>query len=110
MPEKLIPAVEAIIKLGAGVSVDGYMLPSAEVRYGLEYASLLLGYGENYFRRQLRDLQRTKKPSKKLKALLKKGFTAYLIPVKVARDGKRGAATPLTISFDDFCLSTATAL
>ena len=104
MSNPLVPAVEATIKLGAGVSIDGYMMPSAEVRYGLEYVSLLLGYGENYFRRQLRALQRTKKPSKKLKALLGKGFTAYLIPVKVARDGKRGATTPLTISFDDLCL------
>lgn len=99
-----VPAVEQTIKLGAGISVDGYMLhgsDSWEVRYGLDYISVLMGYRENYYRR-LTNLRRTKKASKKLESLQSKGYTSYKLPVKVLRDGKRGASIIDTISFDDF--------
>lgn len=105
MPEEeFLSAFEATIKLGAGVSIDGYLLTSGEVRYGLEHISLLMGYKENYFRRLIKKLHRTKTDPKKLQSLLDKGFTAYLIRVKVARERKRGTANPYTLSFDDFCL------
>jgi hypothetical protein len=98
-------ALEQIIKLGAGVSLDGYMICGQsdwEFRYGLDYISVLMGYSDNYYRRS--DLRRTKKPGKKLEALLQKGYTGYKVPVKVLRDGKRGASIVETISFDDLCL------
>lgn len=100
-----VSAVEQVIKLGAGVSIDGYMLRVGELwefRYGLEYASSLMGYSENYYGR-LTDLRPTKKPSKKLKSLLDKGYTGYKIPVRVPRYGKRGVSVVETISFDDLC-------
>lgn len=95
-------AVRATIKLGAGVSIDGYMMNDGRFRYGLAYTSLLLGYADNYYRRLF--LQRTKKPSKKLKALQDKGFTAYQIDVRVPREEGRGSSVARTVSFDDFCL------
>lgn len=105
MSDSLIPAVEATIKLGAGVSVDGYMLPSGEVRYGLMYVSRLLDRAGNYYSRLLKALgpQVTKKIPIKLKSLLAKGFTGDIIGVRVARAGG-GSSRTQTISFDDFCL------
>lgn len=101
------PAVEAVIKLGAGVSVDGYMLSSGEFRYGLDYISELMGRARNYYNRLLKkeDFSDTKNTSKKLKALLAKGFTGYKVKVKRPRV-KKGNSVAYTISFDDFCLIT----
>lgn len=104
MNENYTPAVEATIKLGAGVSVDGYMLPKGEFRYGLSYLGVLMGRSRNYYGRAL-NLRGTKKEPKFLKHLLSKGFTGYQIQLKVTRDGKRGASVISTISYDDFCLA-----
>lgn len=96
-------ALEATIKLGAGVSIDGYMMPDGTFRYGLAYISVLLGYAENYFRRLLNP-RRTKRMPKKLKALIDKGFTAYQITVRFPRSGTGGSSVAHTISYDDFCI------
>lgn len=96
-----IPAIEQTIKLGAGVSIDGYLLSmhgSWDIRYGLNYISLLLGYAEDYF------LRLSKKNRKKSKALRDKGYTDVQIPVKLLRERKRGSTIAHTICFDDFCL------
>lgn len=98
-----VPAVEATIKLGAGISVDGYMLSTGEFRYSLEYIGVLMGHSRNYYGRLLK-LRDTKNEPKFLESLLNKGFTGYQIPVKTLREGKRGASIAKTICFDDFCL------
>lgn len=96
-PGPPVNATEATIHLGIGVSINGYMLPDGRVRYSLEYLSVLIGHAENYLSRL------TKKSVKKWKALLDKGFTAYLIPAKASRP-VGGATIANTLSFDDFCL------
>jgi hypothetical protein len=96
-------AMEATVKLGAGVSIDGYLMRDGTFRYGLAYISVLLGYAENYYRRLLNP-QRTKSAPKKLKALQDKGFTAYQITVRSPREGVSGSSVAHTVSFDDFCL------
>lgn len=95
-------ALEATIKLGAGIAIDGYFMPDGTFRYGLAYIGNLLGYAENYYRRLLNS-QRTKKLPKKLKALLSKGFTAYQITVRVPREGS-GSKVAHTVSYEDFCV------
>lgn len=106
-------ALEATIRLGAGISVDGYLMGDGTFRYGLSYISDLLGYAENYYRRLLSPLrqvdghrkpQRTKKEPKKLKALLDKGFTAYQITVRAPRTATGGSSVAHTVSYEDFCV------
>lgn len=97
----LASAVEQTIKLGVGISIDGYMLYSSgflDIRYGLIYISLLLGYAEDYF------LRLSKKSAKKAESLRRNGYTDVRIPVKCLRHGKRGSNVVHTVSFDDFCL------
>lgn len=96
-------ALMATVRLGAGVSLDGYHMGDGTFRYGLAYISMLLGYADNYYRRLLNS-RRTKKPPKKLKALLDKGFTAYQISVKAPRDSIGGSSVAQTVSFNDFCI------
>jgi hypothetical protein len=96
-------ALEATIKLGAGVSVDGYYMADGTFRYGLAYVSVLLGYSRNYYWRLLKR-QVTKKPTKKLKALLNKGFTGYQILVRAPHEDKRGSSVAHTVSYEDFCI------
>lgn len=101
MNSKAVVGVEQIIKLGAGVSIDGYMVRDADgwsFRYGLNYISVLMGYSRAHY------LRVTKNGSKTLEALRLKGYTGDIIDVKVYRDGKRGSSLVKTISFDDFCL------
>lgn len=86
---KPVPALEAEVTLGVGLSISAFLIPGREFRYGTAYVSELLGYAENYFRRSLSG--RTKKATKKLKSLRSKGFTAYQICVKAPR--KEGGAT-----------------
>lgn len=97
----LVAALEADVTLGVGLSVSAFLIPGREFRYGASYVSELLGHAENYFRQSLSG--RIKSPSKKLKALRQKGFTAYKIKVKAPR--KEGGTTIAdTIGFDDFSL------
>lgn len=96
-------ALKATIKLGAGISIDGYFMPDGSFRYGLAYISRLLGYAENYYRRLLNP-RRTEKASKKLKALQVKGFTAYQITVNAPRDEASGSTVAHTVSYQDFCI------
>lgn len=108
--EQVVSALEADIKLGAGIAITGYMLPDATFRYGLEYVSVLLGYAENYVSRltkkddpEKRISQVTKNNRKKLKALQDKGFTGYQISVRVSR-ATGGSTKAKTLSFDDFAI------
>ena len=93
-----VNAISIIIPLGIGVSIDGYLLPNGEARYGTGYLSILLGYNETYF------LRLTKTESKKLGDLIYLGYTGDIIPVKAPRVGTRGITRAKTISFDDFCI------
>ena len=69
--------------------------------WGFLLGSKVLQYAENYFRQTLS--QRIKTPSKKLKALHRRGFTAYNISVKAPR--KEGGSVQVdTIGFDDFSI------
>lgn len=97
MKNPIVIAIAAKIDIGIGISVDAYMLPDGTLRYGQDYISLLLGYGEGYIS------QLGKKSVKKLKALKERGFTADVIPVRVTRL-KGGVTRPCTLSFDDFCI------
>lgn len=108
--EKVVSALEADIKLGAGIAITGYMLPNATFRYGLEYLSVLLGYAENYVSRLIKkdeseklNPQVTKTNKKKLKALQSIGFTGYQVPVQISR-ATGGATKAKTLSFDDFAI------
>lgn len=96
-----VPALQSEVTLGAGLSVSGFLIQGCEFRYGSSYVSELLGYAENYFRQTLS--RRIKTPSKKLKALHGKGFTAYNILVKAPRK-EGGSVQANTISFDDFSI------
>jgi hypothetical protein len=104
MPDKddfknAVNAMSTPIQLGAGVSIDGYLMPNGEVRYGTGYLSRLLGYGRDYF------LRATKEESKKLGNLIYLGYRGDLIPVKVKRLSGRGGTPRIeTLSFDDFCI------
>ena len=94
---------QATVKLGSKVSVDAYQMPDESFRYGLAYASGLLGYARNYYRRLLIS-QGTKSPRKKLKALRSIGFTGDQISIKTAHKTKGGSSVAHTVSYDDFCL------
>ena len=101
MNDQAVLALEQIIKLGAGVSIDGYVVHRPDgwtFRYGLNYISILMGYSRSYY------LRVTKNGREKLNTLLGKGYTGDIVNVKVHRDGKRGASLVKTISFDDLCL------
>lgn len=108
--EQVVSALEADVKLGAGIAITGYMLPDATFRYGLEYLSVLLGYSENYVSRLIKKDEREKRVSqvtknnkKKLKVLQGKGFTGYQISVKLSR-ATGGSTKAKTLSFDDFAI------
>ena len=96
-------ATQATVQLGSNVSVDAYRMPDGSFRYGLAYASVLLGYARNYYRRLLIS-QGTKTPRKKLEALRSIGFTGDQISIKTARKDKGGSSVAHTVSYDDFCL------
>ena len=96
-------ATQATVQLGSNVSVDAYRMPDGSFRYGLAYASVLLGYARNYYRRLLIS-QGTKTPRKKLEALQSIGFTGDQITIKTARKDKGGSSVAHTVSYDDFCL------
>jgi hypothetical protein len=96
-----ISALEAEVTLGVGLSVSAFLILGREFRYGASYVSELLGHAENYFRQSLSG--RIEKPSKKLRAMKAKGFTAYKIKVKAPR--KEGGITVAdTIGYDDFSI------
>ncbi|MBD2087882.1 hypothetical protein [Coleofasciculus sp. FACHB-542] len=71
---------------------------SGEKRIGVENTGVALGYSERFFH------QRTKRRSKTLKALWKKGFSGEQIWVKIIRLGedKREASLARTVSLRDF--------
>lgn len=96
-------ATQATVQLGSKVSVDAYRMPDGGFRYGLAYASSLLGYARNYYRRLLIS-RGTKRVHKKLEALLNIGFTGDQISIKTARKAKGGSSVAHTVSYDDFCL------
>jgi len=81
-----------------GLSVDGYRMPNGEFRVGLEGASLVVGYADNWLSRL------TKKDGRTLKALQGFGFTAYQLEVTVGREDVSGSSKAKTISLDDFNL------
>lgn len=93
-------ALRCTIDLGQS-SLDVYMLPDGEKRFGVGGASSALGYTERWF------YNRTKRPSKWLDDLQGSGFTGAQEEVSVIRkdeDGEiqRGASLSKTISLRDF--------
>ena len=96
-------ATQATVQFGSNISVDAYKMPDGAFRYGLAYASELLGYAKNYYRRLL--ISRGTKPThKKLEALRSIGFIGDQIAAKTARKTKGGSSVAHTVSYDDFCL------
>lgn len=94
--EQTVSALEAIIKIGGGLSMDCYMV-SGKFRYGLSQASELLGYESRHYSQVVRGR------SNKLKALQCKGFTGDIVLVKVPRS-TGGITRAKTLSFDDFSI------
>ncbi len=94
---------QATVQFSDGVLVDAFLMANDSFRYGLTYISVLLGFAPNYYRRLIKP-GRTKKPPKKLEALLKRGFTAYQIDVKTPCKGQSSSSIAHTVSYEDFCL------
>ena len=94
--DQTVSALEAVIKIGGGLSMDCYMV-FGEFRYGLSQASELLGYESRYYSQVVRGR------SNKLKALQNKGFTGGTVLVKVPRSSG-GVTRAKTLSFDDFSI------
>jgi hypothetical protein len=94
----IIRAVEKTILFGQ-TSVDAYKLENYkfEKRFGATGVSEALGYSKQWFGTF------TKRPSKRLEALRREGFTGSQIEVRVPhQDGQRGASIAKTISIRDF--------
>ena len=86
----------ATIQLSDALSIDGYMMPDGEFRAGIAGASVLLGYGKDWFNRL------ASKAPNKLQALQAAGFTGRTQPVVIPREsGARGASRAQTISLKD---------
>jgi len=79
-----------------GLTVDGYRMPNGEFRVGLEGASKVLGFRENWLYRTL-----TRTGNRTLKTLQGWGFDAYTITSIVDRP-QGGTANVETISLDAF--------
>ena len=94
---------QATVQFSDGVSVDAFLMANDSFRYGLTYISVLLGHAPNYYRRLI-NVGRTKKPPKKLDALLKRGFTAYQIDIKAPRKEQSDSSIAHTVSYEDCCL------
>jgi hypothetical protein len=94
--DQAVSALEAIVKIGGGLSMDCYMV-FGEFRYGLSQASELLGYESRYYSQVVRGR------SNKLKTLQNKGFTGGTVLVKVPRSSG-GVTRAKTLSFDDFSI------
>ena len=94
---------QATVQFSDGVSVDAFLMANDSFRYGLSYISVLLGYAPNYYRRLIHS-GRTKKPPKKLDALLKKGFTAYQIDINTPPKDQSDSSIAHTVSYEDCCL------
>ena len=68
--ENPIKAERATVVFFEGLTVEGYRMPSGEFRVGLEGASTVLGFGENWLYRTL-----TRTGNKTLKTLQGWGLT-----------------------------------
>ena len=91
-----IRAERATVKFFDGLEVDGYRMPNGEFRVGLEGASRVLGFAENWLSRTL-----TRNQGRTLKSLQGYGFDAYTIPATVDRP-QGGSTTVGTIDLDSF--------
>lgn len=88
-------AVADIIPLG-DLSLDVYMLDSKEYRLGIEATGIALGYTDRWF------YNRTKRKSKWLESLKRRGFTGAQKSVQIIRIDKKGSSIGRTISIRDF--------
>jgi hypothetical protein len=88
-------AVAAVIPLGES-NLDVYMLPSGEKRLGIEATGIALGYTDRWF------YNRTKRKSKWLETLKRKGFTGAQKSLQIIRQDDRGSSIGRTISIRDF--------
>ena len=87
---------QATVRFFDGLEVKGWRMPSGEFRIGLEGASSVLGFAENWLSRTL-----TSNKGKTLKTLQGYGFDDYLIQGTV--DRPQGGSTSIkTISLDSF--------
>jgi hypothetical protein len=94
--EELIRAERATVIFFDGLTVDGYRMPNGEFRVGIEGASKVLGFAENWLYRTL-----TKSGNRTLKTLCGWGFDAYMINALI--DRPQGGTTKVdTISLDAF--------
>ena len=94
--EDPIRAERATVVFFEGLAVEGYRMPSGEFRVGIEGASTVLGFGENWLYRTL-----TRTGNKTLKTLQGWGFDGYTVNAIV--DRPQGGTTDVdTISLDAF--------
>jgi hypothetical protein len=91
-----IRAERANIIFADGLTLDGYKMPDGEFRVGIEGASKILGFTENWL---YKTLART--GNKTLQTLSGWGFDASLTTALVNRP-QGGTSTVTTISLDDF--------
>jgi hypothetical protein len=78
-----------------GLEFDGYRMPNGEFRVGLQGASLVLGFAENWLRRLL-----NRETGTQLKTLRGLGFTEET--QKVVHESNKGSRSAETISLRDF--------
>lgn len=96
MTNEPIKAIAATVQLSDTLAIDGYLMPNEEFRAGIGGASVILGYGKDWFNRL------AQKAPNKLKAFQEGGFTGRLQPVVAPRpSGVRGASRAQTISIKD---------
>jgi hypothetical protein len=78
-----------------GLEFDGYRMPNGEFRVGLQGASLVLGFAENWLRRLL-----NRETGTQIKTLRGLGFTEET--QKVVHESNKGSRSAETISLRDF--------
>lgn len=97
----MIKAKRAVVKFDESglITVDGYLLPSGELRAGLASTSIANGFEESWLSQVVR------KKTKTLEVLCRYGFrpgTDNFVKVSVDREEISGASVAVTISLKDF--------
>lgn len=92
---EITKAVADVIPLG-DLTLDVYMLDSGEYRLGVEATGIALGYTDRWF------YNRTKRKSKWLESLKRRGFTGAQKSLQIIRTDERGSSIGRTISIRDF--------
>ena len=87
-----IRAERATVKFFDGLEVDGYRMPNGEFRVGLQGASLVLGFAENWLRRLL-----NRETGTQIKTLRGLGFTEET--QKVVHESNKGILVHCSVNY-----------